>query len=142
MARYYAAVDRVAQDPGAPLGDLSDVAIGAQLSAETTLLKRQRSSHQTQRGNTKATRIDVQSVNLDNTDPSAGKVPTVQVDVCWDVSDVDVIDSAGKSIVSENRPNTGWTRLTVANYNYADDPEGAWRVATGQDLKKAPCAAS
>jgi hypothetical protein len=66
----------------------------------------------------------------------------VQVDVCWDVSDVDVIDATGKSVVSPGRPDTGWTRLTVANYRYSADPRGGWRVATGQDLKKPPCAAS
>jgi hypothetical protein len=86
-------------------------------------------------------KLDVQSVNLDNSDPSASKVPTIQIDVCWDVSKVDVVDSAGKSIVSKSRPDIGWTRLTVANYDYVIDPQKGWRVATGQDLKKAPCAA-
>ena len=86
--------------------------------------------------------LKVQSVNLDNSDPDAGKVPTVVIDVCWDVSKVDVLDKSGKSIVSPNRPDTGWTRYTVANYDYAADPTGGWRVATGQDLKKTPCAAS
>ena len=86
--------------------------------------------------------LKVQSVNLDNSDPEAGKVPTVVIDVCWDVSKVDVLDKSGKSIVSPDRPDTGWTRYTVANYDYAADPTGGWRVATGQDLKKTPCAAS
>ncbi len=69
-------------------------------------------------------------------------MPTVVIDVCWDVSKVDVLDKSGKSIVSPTRPNTGWTRYTVANYVYAADPTSGWRVATGQDLKKTPCAAS
>ena len=86
--------------------------------------------------------LKVQSVNLDNSDPTAGKVPTVVIDVCWDVSKVDVLDKSGKSIVSPDRPDTGWTRYTVANYEYAADPTGGWRVATGQDLKQTPCAAS
>ena len=52
----------------------------------------------------------MQSVNLDNSDPKAGKVPTVQIDVCYDVSDVDVLDANGKSVVSPDRPDTGWIR--------------------------------
>ena len=86
--------------------------------------------------------LKVQSVTLDNSDPDAGKVPTVVIDVCWDVTKVDVLDKSGKSIVSPDRPDTGWTRYTVANYEYAADPTGGWRVATGQDLKQTPCAAS
>ncbi|WP_239455642.1 hypothetical protein [Nocardioides gilvus] len=81
-------------------------------------------------------------MNLDNSDPAAGKVPTVVIDVCWDVSDVDVIDRDGASVVSPGRPDTGWTRYSVANYDYTDDPNGGWRVATGQDLKEEPCTAS
>ena len=105
-------------------------------------MKSQRKADQKQVGDTKIAKLDVQSVNLDNTDPSAGKVPTVQIDVCWDVSGVDVVDATGKSIVSSSRPDTGWTRLTVANYHYAANPTTGWRVATGQDLKKDPCDAS
>ena len=97
---------------------------------------------QRQTGTTAISELKVQSVNLDNSDPDAGKVPTVVIDVCWDVSKVDVLDKSGKSIVSPTRPDTGWTRYTVANYDYAADPTGGWRVATGQDLKKTPCAAS
>ena len=67
--------------------------------------------HQT--GETKVVELKVQSVNLDNSDPKAGKVPTVQIDVCFDVSDVDVVDADGKSVVSPDRPDTGWIRFSV-----------------------------
>jgi hypothetical protein len=142
VRNYYATVDRLGQQPSVPLRDLSAVATGVQLSAQQNLLRNQRRANERQVGDTKIARLEVQSVNLDNSDPSAGKVPTVEVDVCWDVTNVDVVDMNGKSIVSANRPNTGWTRLTVANYHYADDTSGGWRVATGQDLKRNPCAAS
>ncbi len=142
VAKYYATVDRLGQQPSESLGALSTVATGVQLSAQQTALKSQREANQKQVGDTKITKLDVQSVNLDNSDPKAGKVPTVQIDVCWDVSQVDVVDATGKSIVSSSRPDTGWTRLTVANYHYAANPTGGWRVATGQDLKKDPCDAS
>lgn len=142
LRKYYSTVDRLGQQPKASLNDLSAVAVGVQLSAEKKLLESQRKAGAKQVGSTMIVKLEVQTVNLDNSDPSAGKVPTVQVDVCWDVTDVDVVDANGKSIVNASRPDTGWTRLTVANYQYATDPGGGWRVATGQDLKKAPCAAS
>ena len=142
VERYYATVDRLGQQPDAPLSNLASVATGVQLSAQHNLLESQRRANEKQVGDTKVVKLDVQWVNLDNSDPSAGKVPTVQIDVCWDVSQVDVVDATGKSVVSKSRPNAGWTRLTVANYHYAADPTAGWRVATGQDLKKDPCVAS
>ena len=142
MTTYYAVLDELRADPSRDLKKLDTVAIGAQLNAVRTLVRRQRDQGQRQTGTTAISEMKVQSVNLDNSDPDAGKVPTVVIDVCWDVSKVDVLDESGKSIVSPTRPNIGWTRYTVANYDYAADPTSGWRVATGQDLGKTPCAAS
>jgi hypothetical protein len=142
MTDYYAVLDELRSDPSSDLKKLETVAIGAQLNAVQTLVGRQQDQGQRQTGTTAISELKVQSVNLDNSDPDAGKVPTVVIDVCWDVSKVDVLDKSGESIVSPNRPDTGWTRYTVANYDYAANPIGGWRVATGQDLKQQPCAAS
>jgi hypothetical protein len=142
IRNYYAVVDELRSDPSSDLEQLKSVATSAQLNAVQTLIRRQRDEGQRQTGATSISELTVQSVNLDNSDPNAGKVPAVVIDVCWDVSKVDVLDESGKSIISPDRPNTGWTRYTVANYAYAADPTGAWRVATGQDLEQAPCAAS
>ena len=139
---YFTVVDQLRSDPAADLKKLKSVATSAQLNAVTTLIDRSRDEGQRQTGTTAINELQVQSVNLDNSDPKAGKVPTVVIDVCWDVSKVDVLDKSGKSIVSPDRPDTGWTRYTVANYKYAADPAGGWRVATGQDLKQTPCTAS
>ncbi len=142
LRSYFTVVDELRSDPAAELKKLKSVATSAQLNAVQTLIDRQRDQGQRQTGTTALNELKVQSVNLDNSDPKAGKVPTVVIDVCWDVSKVDVLDKSGKSIVSPDRPDTGWTRYTVANYEYAADPTGGWRVATGQDLKQTPCAAS
>ena len=139
---YFAVVDQLRTDPAVDLKKLKSVATSAQLNAVETLISRQRDEGQRQTGTTALNELEVQSVNLDNSDPKAGKVPTVVIDVCWNVTKVDVLDKSGKSIVSSDRPDTGWTRYTVANYKYAADPTGGWRVATGQDLKQTPCAAS
>lgn len=142
MRSYYRVLDAVRSSSSNDLQKLKSVATGTQLQAMQTLIRRQQDQGQRQTGSTAVSDLKVQSVNLDNSDPSAGKVPTVVIDVCWDVSKVDFLDKNGKSIVSPNRPETGWTRYTVANYKYAADPTGGWRVATGQDLKQTPCAAS
>jgi hypothetical protein len=139
MRKYVTVVDRLRQDPKMPLSRLTSVATSVQLSAMEKLIKGERGKKLHQTGDTKVAELTVQSVNLDNSNPKSGKVPTVQIDVCVDVSHVDVLDSSGTSIVSRDRPDTGWTRYTVANYNYAAHPKGGWRVATGQDLDKTPC---
>ena len=60
-----------------------------------------------------------------------------------EVSDkVIVVDKGGDSVVSPDRVTVGWTRLTVANYDWTSGLVGGWRVAGGEDLTKAPCDAS
>ncbi len=142
MRRYFAVTDKVGQNPTASLRPLASVATSAQLMAVRTLLQSQHAKGQRQLGDTRVAELTVQSINLDNTDPSAGRVPTALIDVCWDVSKVDVVDRGGQSIVRSGRPDTGWTRYVVANYRWSADPRDGWRVASGHDLKQAPCAAS
>jgi hypothetical protein len=141
VRQYFSTIDQLAQNPSANLKALGAVMTSTELNAEKKFLRDQHRRGERQVGDTRLADVKVQSVTLNNSDPAAGKVPTVVVDVCWDVSKVDVLDKSGKSIVSPNRPDTGWTRYTVANYEYAADPTGGWRVATGQDLKQTTCAA-
>jgi hypothetical protein len=136
---YYAIRNQLRRDPTKPLSRLKSVAISTELTTQQTLFKRERKQGLHQTGETKVVELQVQSVNLDNSDPQAGKVPTVQIDVCFDVSDVDVLDADGKSVVTPDRPDTGWIRYSVANYQWDSDPDGAWRVASSQDIERTPC---
>lgn len=140
--RYFRVLDDVRQHPNVPLSALSTVAISTQLSAQRHLVSGERNKGLRQVGATRIETLKVQSVNLDNSGPSAGKAPTVTVDVCWDVSGADLIDKSGKSVVAAGRSDTGWTRYTVANYHWSKNPSDGWRIATSQDLKKTSCAAS
>ncbi|CAN5123788.1 hypothetical protein BH09ACT10_BH09ACT10_00440 [soil metagenome] len=142
VRQYFATVDALRQDPKGSSGELTAVAASTQFAAQKKLLLSQRKQGFQQIGDTKVIELEVQSVSLDNSDPAAGRVPTAIVDVCWDVGDVDVVNDDGDSVVSPDRVAIGWTRLTVANYAWASDPTGGWRIAGGEDLKKAPCEAS
>lgn len=141
LRRYFATVDRLRQKPTRPISGLGAVAISTQLAAQKNLIESQRSNGLRQTGSTTIAKLTVQSVNLDNTDPKAGKVPTVHIDVCYDVSRVDILDRDGESVVGPDRPDTGWVRYSVSNYKWKADPRGGWRVASGTDLKRAPCTA-
>lgn len=142
VRRYFAVLDGLRQDPSEPVQRLSAVATSTQLAAQRRLLTSERGKHLHQVGATRVADLTVQSVNLDNSNPSAGQVPTVTVDVCWDVSDVDIVDESGKSTVPPHRANTGATRYTVANYHWSKNPSDGWRLATGRDLEQASCPAS
>lgn len=139
VRKYFAVLDDLRQGDGKPLDGLQSVATSSQLTAQKRLLESERSRKFRQVGETEIPDLKVESVNLDNSDPEAGKVPTVVVDVCWDVSDADLLDASGESVVSPDRVDVGWTRYTVANYEYQSDPLTGWRVASGKDLAQPPC---
>lgn len=138
---YFRTLDKLRQDPTQSLDALSRVATSTQLTAQQRLLENERSKKLRQVGDTQLPDVSVENVNLDNSDPKAGMVPTVTVDVCWDVSEADLVGSDGKSVVSPDRVDVGWTRYTVANYDYQTDPLTGWRVASGKDLKQPACGA-
>ena len=138
---YFLVVDDLRQRPGRPLSTLRAVSTSGELSAQQRLIGSERERGLRQIGDTRIADLQVQAINLD-ADPQAGKAPTVQVDVCWSVVDVDVVDARGESVVSPSRPDSGWIRFTVANYRWSSNPDDGWRVASSQDLRKKPCAAS
>lgn len=142
VRHYFAVLDELGQNPARNLKGLASVATATELAAEKSFFRDQHRRGERQAGDTHLAVVKVQSVNLDKPDPATDTVPTVVVDVCWDVSKVDVLDSDGNSVVGSNRPDTGWTRYTVTNDHFVADPTGGWRVASGQDLKQAPCAIS
>ena len=142
VRKYFGVLDQLRQQPAKPLTVLSSVVTSSQLSAEKKLISSERDKDLRQVGDTEIAELRVQSVNLDNSDPSSGKVPTVAIDVCWDVGHADLVDESGTSVVSPSRPPTGWTRYAVANYHWSANPTDGWRIATSQDLKQTPCAAS
>ena len=139
---YFVVIDQLRSKPSRPISKLESVAISTQLSAQQRLIESQREGGLRQSGSTMIAMLTVQSVNLDNSDASVGKVPTVQIDVCYDVSAVDILDKKGESVVDPDRPDTGWVRYSVSNYRFETKPKDGWRVASGVDLEQAPCAAS
>ena len=139
VRKYFATVDLLRQDAMRPAGELKSVAVSTQLTAQERLLKSQRDEDLRQVGDTRVIEVHVESINLDTAD---GKVPTALIDVCWDVSDVDVLDAYGESVITPEREEVGWTRFTVVNDSFASRPRDGWRVSGGSDLKREPCAGS
>ncbi|WP_336706495.1 hypothetical protein [Oerskovia sp. USHLN155] len=139
---YYAVLDRFGARPATDAAELESVAIDKDLDVRESQFSSWARDGWTQTGSTRLSVVEVQSVNLDNSDPSAGRVPTVEVDVCFDVSGVDVVDGSGISVVTVERPDTGWIRHTVSNRTWESDPVDGWRVSTSVDLEQPPCEAT
>jgi hypothetical protein len=140
VRRYFTVLDELRQDPSKAMNQLSSVTTSTQLAAQKRLLATERGQGLHQVGTTRIADLTVQSISLDNSDPAAGKVPSITVDVCWDVSDVDILGKDGRSVVGPDREPVGWTRYTVANYHWAKNPSDGWRIATGRDLVQKSCA--
>jgi hypothetical protein len=121
---------------------LRKVENGIELNADQRLVTSERNQQLRQTGSVRLVSVVVQSVNLDNPDAKGGKVPTAQVDVCWDVSNVDLVNKNGKSVVPSTRPDQGSTRYFVTNAKWSTHPSDGWRVSNGQDLKLASCSGS
>lgn len=136
---YYRVTDSVAKDPAGlePLGTVAG-------SSELTRLQDQFTTwaHDgwRQTGEVRVLDTVVQTVSLNESTPSAGEAPTVQVDVCFDVSALDIIDASGTSQVAAGRPDRGWERLSIANEDLANDPDDGWRVADVETVEQEPCA--
>lgn len=139
---YYSMRDELRKNPKLALPRLNTVATSGELAAQRKLFKRERREGIRQTGETRIAELTVQSVDLNNSDLAAGQVPTVLIDVCYDVSDVDLLDANDQSVVSTDRPDTGWIRYSVSNYEWDSDPAGAWRVAASENLRRTPCAVS
>jgi len=137
---YYRVTDAVAEDP-TDLEPLKTVATSAELIRLQNTFRPWSEEGWHKTGTIQVIDRTIQSVSLDNSDPDSGVVPTVQIDVCYDVADVDVVDASGDSQVDANRPDRAWERLWVSNSDYGDDPESGWLVADRKTLEREPCAA-
>lgn len=126
---YFAVADRSLQEPADfKLADFKKVAISSglvELENRYSVISGQKF---TQTGSTLVEsmtnpRVDL-SLDLKKSPPD---VPTVQLDVCIDVSKVNLVDQDGKSqIPATRKPRQLW-RVGVSNYEYPK--ADAWRVA-------------
>ncbi len=135
VRKYFTTIDRLRQDAKQPASDLEAVASSTQLTAQKKLLEAQRQGGMHQVGNTKVVELKVESVNLD-------RPATALIDICWDVSGVDVLDADGNSVVTADRKEVGWTRYTLTNDRWPKASTDGWRVSAGTDLDEEPCAGS
>ncbi len=113
---------------GDELNDLRNALIGAKelgntVSGEITLVS-----------------LEVRSVSLEmNLAVTPPVVPNVLFAACMDVSNYNIVDSNGQSIVPADRPAQVSAVISVVNYGYPDPNQ--WRVAYNVDDEQDPACA-
>jgi len=127
IPRYYQAADEAIQDPAkANVEVFKDVAISSALTDLQNLLAASRDQGLHQVGGT--TLVSIENPRVDLTlNATKNQIPTVQWDVCYDVSKLNVVDKDGKSVVLADRPPRAVVLIGVSNYQYPSK-EG-WRVS-------------
>lgn len=137
VREYYRVSDTVAKDP-ADVAPLDAVAADPALSRSQAEFEQWAADGWRQTGDLTVAELVVQAVSLGSSDDEA----TAQVDVCYDVTGLDIVDADGTSQVAADRPDRRWERLTMVRIDNAADAGTAWRVSDQKTLEQEPCAAS
>lgn len=120
----YAAVDRINADPNSdPDPELREVSSGDAYLGQIRMAVQMKARGLTQIGNARVVDATPFSIDL-MTDTAANppKFPTVVIDACLDVSDVNVVDAEGQSVVPAERLDQTTARLDVVQFDFG------WRV--------------
>lgn len=122
---YLALFDEISADPDRDMADLETVASGRALDWATHQITTWRNAGQIGVGTQGASDFRVTAVDLDP-DNSGVDHPTVALTACVDLSDTDLVDKDGNSVVPADRPDRVLVDYTVANIGWPDDQQ--WRV--------------
>ena len=123
---YYEMSGEAAQDPeGFRVENFKDVAI---TTALTELRNRQSGLVALeQHAIGEQTVEEIKDPKVDLTDnPDDNEIPNVEFLVCYDVSELNIVDADGKSVVPPDREPRGVARVGVVNYEYPDADH--WKV--------------
>ena len=116
VADYYRVTDALLGQGQLPIEQAAEVATGAELDAVRQLLQQRRGDGRRQTGSVVVEALDVTGLGL--TPPASADVR-----VCLDVSGVDVVDTAGASVVLPDRHPR-----TVIDLGLLEQPDVGWVV--------------
>lgn len=135
VTAYYAEIDRVNIDPNADANTLRDVTANEAFDLQLRTALQTKARGLTQIGNVRVLDVTPFSIDL-SSDATAQppKYPTIVMDTCIDVSEVNVVDAEGKSVVASTRPPQSAARVDVVQFDFG------WRVNKIQSAGQ-PCEA-
>lgn len=127
VRKYYSVMDALGTDPAADMEPLKSVTVSTGLAEANNEVWSDRSQQFRQIGTTRVVGLTVRSVDLTlKATKQPPVIPVVEVEACYDVSAVNVVDAAGRSVITAERLDQGLQEFRVVNYDYPD-PAG-WKV--------------
>jgi len=140
LDRYFDVKNEMAADASIPLNRLKTVAISVAPGYTEQEIKGYRKNSNITRTGGATYEIDkILDVSLDNSNPRRGLAPTVQMQVCWDVSEVEAVDEKGNSVINPDRLDRSIAAYWVTNYNCKKNPHGAWKLSSFESKMEKPC---
>ena len=139
LQAYFRAIPECLAAPKVqPVTCFDRVATGTELINRRNSLNAAQSMNSTMTGAIEVVSVERGSVDLTSkfaeTPPT---VPTVVFNVCYDVSNVNIVDKDGKSIVPPDRKPRGLEHVSVYNYKYPDPTQ--WRVGYIEAVNDKTC---
>ena len=139
VPEYLETIDDLYLDPSLPLDGIYQVAVAPEATTQATAIGKFRSQGYRQTGRSQLVTASAVSVDLSNS-PAASPspvFPTVVVNACIDVGQVDAVDASGTSVVPPGRPRYLTQELTVVNPSYPDT--SSWRVSEAPNRQAQSC---
>ena len=110
VQRYYVLTDHLLSDPTSSIDEAATASSGEELDELRSQLQEQRARGERQTGSIALSDVEPLAVELSS--PT-----TVTLRVCVDVSGVDVVDTAGQSVVQPGRPARSQVDVTVVDWS-------------------------
>lgn len=132
VQRLYATENKLNHNPRLPLSQLKKVAAGKALKGSRAVLKSIRDDGLTVTGDRTLEIDKVLHVQL-------GKTAKVELQVCYDVTNVKVTDKNGNSAVTKDRLDRAIATYVVTNDQYKKKPSKAWIVTQSAETGAQSC---
>jgi len=129
---YLALFDDLDADPDTDLAELGQVAHGRALDWATHQINARRQAGHTGLGVQVASGFTVTAVELEPDDSAEADYPSVELTACVDISNTDIVDEDGNSVVPADRLDRVLVDYIVWNIGWPDDQH--WRVV-GDDAQ-------
>jgi hypothetical protein len=123
---YLALFDELDMDPDTDLAELRQVAHGRALDWATHQITSRRKAGHTGVGAQVVSDFTVTAVELDPDDSAEVEYPSVELTACVDISNTDIVDEDGNSVVPADRLDRVLVDYIVWNIGWPDDQH--WRV--------------
>lgn len=136
---YLKTLDKLHNDPAAPLDEIHNVAIEPEFSVEAVAIGRFRAAGYRGYGQTELVSTSgaiAHLTGLGGSTPTA-KSPTVKVTACVDVSKAGAKDAKGKAVGDPKRAKYLVEKLTIVKVNFSGTT--GWRVSNAPNSEASSC---